>query len=901
MAILRSDLEKAKELFNRKEYKAALAIFTNIEQSTLDMLVAAGMKDSSPRLEALNYLGLMYENGLGCDGDLLEAEKYYAKAYSEGDIPIALARIQHRLGKESLAIAIYESIEDDDRVPPLSRAEAIYNLAKISAAKRTDSYRKIDALYDKAIALYQEFAPDSIHYAEVLYSKGQLYLERIKQEKLPSKISSDLEKKSKAIFQEAADLGHLPAQIASLDIEANDLLLNGNYEEALEICDAALALDPENITMKLIKATALETQAQHKSLNVLDAIEEYDQALSLVREVMVMDPAHTGKGYTLRRSLENNLNRAISLGVCQSLKEIVVNKTPEMYLVIEALGPEISNFLVKFPKLVQQTSFEGVSQISNSIAKEIALNNQALLEQMSKNINIDQAKLEGKLGRNKDLPDVNSGYRNKILSNIRDVIDGASSQATISVTDEDLRYIDKRKIFQDAVQSRLYNFYDTCQELLQDDRDIETILQDDSSYETWSAYVKQKVQFVSSYVPEIAQNILVNMAPTAGVLAGGAIIAAASVVKPFIPKVTELVNDKLSLKDEYDKKELLKTSIRNFCDKMNHRNMKGEYFKIIAEELTKKYGNQIDNIAYSDMKKLANVAVKKMFNKVHNQVKKDNAYSTLSKFSLTKQEHNTIDFFIEAVENESNRDKFTSVMEVNLMFGGKWKIDDAFEKPVITVNGKDFYKKSSSDLVYGSIHQETKPLGYDVCKDLSPSARGKLEEGFRNNARRTLAMEKVNPGNKRDNALEKELQEYKHNFYKEEKKLGQKTTKLGGVITVAAIALGIVIGVGLMGPFFAIPAAAMCIAGLYVLRNGLQKDLNASENLKILDNSRAINERERGDREINIERQINSPQKQIEGNFTKKFAKDKPKIESLKARKIEKRVDREGDYRTISK
>lgn len=901
MAIFRSDLEKAKELFNRKEYKAALELFIQLEQQTLDMLVAAGLKDISSKMEVLNYLGLMYENGLGYESDLLEAEKYYTKAYSEGDVPTSLARVQYRLGKENLAIALYQSIEADHKVNPLSRAEAIYNLAQISAAKRTDSYNKIDKLYDEAIALYQEFSPESIHHAEALYSKGQLYLEQIKQAKLPSEEILDLEKKCLMIFQEAASFGYLPSQMASLDIEANNLLKKGNYEEALEICDSALFLDSENIVMKITKATILEVQAQQKSLNVLDAVEEYDQALSLAREVMIEDPAHAGKAYALRRSLENNLNRVVSLSVCQSLKEMTANKTPEMSFVIEELGPEIANLLTKFPQLVKQISFADVPQVGNLLAKEIMLNSQVLLEQISQNTNIDQEKLDGKLGKSKNSPDINSGARNKLLANVRDIIEGASSKS-ISVSDEDLRYIDKRKVFQDAVQSRLYNFYDTCQELLQDDIDIETILQDDSSYETWSAYVKQKVQFASSYVPEIAQNILVNMAPTAGAFAGSAIIAAATVIKPLIPKAAELVNDKLAFKDEYDKKELLKISIRNFCDKMNHRDMKGEYFKIIAEELTKKYGMQIDNITHSDMRKLANVAVKKMFNKVHNQVKKGNVYSALPKFVLPTQEDNTIDFFIEAVANEGNRDKFTSVMEVNLMFGGKWKIDDAFEKPVITVNGKDFYKKSSSNVVYGCIHQETKPLGYEVCKDLSLSVRGRLEDGFKSNARRTFAMEKMTPGSKRDNVLEKELQEYKHNFYKEEKKLGQKTTKLGVAVTAAAIVLGIVIGIGLMGPFFAIPAAAMCIAGLYVLRNGLQKDLNASENLKILDNSRAINERERGDREINIERQINVPQQQIEGSFTKKFAhKAKPKIESLKARKIEKRVDRESDYRTISK
>lgn len=885
MALLQSNLAKAKKLFELGKYREAIAIFKKIESNNFDILTATGVKDTSQQLEALSYLGLMHENGLGCKVDLAEARKYYGRAYHDGlySAGISLAQIEYDTHHEDLAIALYKSIAEirtlDD---PMSKASAIYSLAKISALKQNIPDEAIDKLYDSAIDIYREYYPNASYYAEILYAKGQLKLKYQPQE-------------AKEIFKEAADLGYLPAEIISLNTHAKSLFEQGNNEEAIETCDRALLLDSSNIDIKITKATILEYTAQSKSLNILDDIEEYDQALILTREIMLSSPNHRGKGYSLKNELENNLSRIIAIAICNNLKNSMSESSDQTKFVIDELGPHIATCLKQSNSLMQQTLFKDATHVANIFAQEILMNNQDLLESMSKNVDIKKAQTEGKLGAGKNLPDANSGFKNKLLLSVKTIIENSSKQ-NIPISEEEQNYISKRLSFQDAIQNRLMLFYDTCQTVLEDDTNIEIVLQDDSSYQTWNSYLKQKVKFVSSYIPEAAQEIIVAMAPSAGVVIGGAIIAASVAAKPLIPKIAEFATDKLGIKDEYDKKELLRISAKSFCDKLNFARRKDEYSRIIAEQLTRKYGPQIDKISQHDMRKLAHVAVKKMFNQIHNQVIKEQVYSALPKNFYKKKEENTVEFFVDAVSNPNNRDKFTSIIDVNPIFGGKWKVDDAFEKPAITINGKDFYTNNTSDLSYGCMYQETKPLGYKIQKDFNFSDRLKLEEDFRNNARRTSIINHGKSPKGQENAINEELREHRRNFYLEEKKKGKFITKFGAFLNIAAITIGVLTIAGLMGPFAIIPAAAVCIAGLIILQNGLKKDINASENLHSLDNPElSIN------REVGQQKQA-TKQTQIEGKFTKKFAsKAKSPIKSLKSKRAERVLDREASYNNLSK
>lgn len=803
MPIFMSNLDKAKALFEKGEYVTALSLF----------------KKESSQNEALLYLGIMAENGLGCSLNLKEAAKYYNKAYNNGKIlraGIALARLVQKEGKSPLEI--YVKIANiDKKTDPVSKADAKYNLALIQSGQYNDAKK----LYDESISIYREHAPYSTKLIQALYNKGQLELRRAetleaKSTASDSKLANAFTQKAMDLFQEASDLGHRSSAASVLNIEANILFKNDKEAEALKKCNQALSLDPSNNESKFTKASIIYKTAQKTPSDVADAQDKYDQALALLREIPCHD--QKDKAYLLRKSLQDKLNDEVSLSICQNAKEALNEVSGKMSLSIDELEPHISLLLNKDSSFTNQILFSDAKRIGQHISQEILVENLTYLEEISAN-------------KTKE-PKQNSDLKNTLHNNVKNIIKNVNNQSYFA-SKEDQQLIDRRRNFRNAVQSRLQEFYTICQAVQNEEENIATILQDDSSYKTWSLYTKDQIESTAPYIENIAQSTLIAVHPTAG----GIVTAAKPIIKPMINRTfLDRVFRNFGAEDEFDRNNLLKKSARVFCKKINTNQNRDEYSFAIADQLAKKYGDQIDNLSEDCLEKFAYVAVKKMFNQIHNQTKREQIYPKVINNYLRDDNKDTVSFFVDAVANKKNRDKFTSSMEASSKSGLRYKIDKTFDR----------------------------------SPDLTPHK----------NERITSLMERQN-----SDQINHDIYQSQKNTYLKEQQHSKKMVKIYSIVSAVTMA-GLIVGSVFLGPL-GVPIAAACIAGLLALKKNLEKNINANANLAALETSPSSIELETT-KEIPL-----SKQKKIEGKFVERFAKkSRPSITSLKEKKPLENIER---------
>ncbi len=810
MPIFMSNLDKAKALFEKGDYITALSLF----------------KQETSQYESLFYLGTMAEKGLGCSKNLKEAAKYYHKAYNQGKIlhaGIALAKLEQKQGKNVLEI--YTEIANiDEKIDPILKADAKYNLALIQSNQYIDAKK----LYDESIRIYRTHAPYSAKLSQALYNKGQLELKRAEALKAKSvtsdsKLANAFIQKAKDISQEAADLGHRPSAASVLNIEANILFKDGKEAEALKQCDRALSIDPSNNESKFTKAAIIYKTTQGNSSNITDVQDKYDQALAILREIPCHDPKD--KSYLLRKTLQDKLNNEISLSICQNAKEALNEVSGEMSLSIDELEPQISLSLDKENSFANQILFSDVKRISKHIAQEILVENLPYLEEIR---------------TSKTNPSsIDSDPKNTLHKNVKNILENANTQPYFA-SKEDQQRIAKRRNFRNAVQSRLQEFYTLCQAVQNEEENIATILQDDSSYKTWTLYAKDQIELTTPYIENIAQSTLVSVHPSAG----GIIAAASPIMKPMINRrLLDKIFSKFGAKDEFDQNNLLKESARIFCKKMNTNQNIDEYSFAIADQLAKKYATQLDEIPEDSLENFAYVAVKKMFNQIHNQTKREQIYPKIISDYLSDDNKDTVSFFVDAVANKKNRDKFTSSMEAISKSGQRYKIDKTFDK----------------------------------APSLSPDK----------NERITSLMERQN-----SDQINHDIYQSQKETYLKEQQHSKKMVRIYSIVSAVTMA-GLIVSSVFLGPL-GIPIAATCIAGLFALQKNLVKNINAKANLAALETSPSSIELSSSPIELERNKVISlSKQKKIEGKFVERFAnKSRPSLTSLRNKIPTKNIER---------
>lgn len=803
MPIFISNLDKGKDLFEKREYAKALLLFE---------------KESSQH-EALYYLGIMTENGLGCTINLKKAAAYYNKAYNNGKIlhaGIALAKLIQKEGKDP--IEIYTKIANiDDKIDPISKADAKYHLAMMESNQYIDAKK----LYDESIAIYKTHAPYSEKLMRSLYNKGQLELRKAesietKSTASDSKLANAFIQKAKDLFQEAADLGHRPSTASILNIEANILFKDKKETDALKKCNQALALDSNNYESKFTKASIIYKTARDNPSETSDSQDKYNQSLSILREISYHN--RKDKAYLLHKTLQDKLNKEVSLAICQNTKEALNEVSGEMSLSIDELEPQITLLLEKDSSFTNQILFSDIKRIGKHISQEILVDNLSYLEKISSNQTSSSNEI--------------LELKNTLHRNVKTIIENVNNQPYFA-SKEDQKYIDKRRNFRSAVQSRLQEFYTLCEIIQNEKENIATILQDDSSYQTWSLYAKDKIESTAPYIEDIAQNTLISTHP----VAGGILTVASPVIKPIINRtLLDRIFKSFGAKDEFDQNKLLKKSAHIFCKKMNINQNKDEYSFAIADQLAKKYGDQLDDISEDCLDKFAYVAVKKMFNQIHNQTKREQIYPKILNNYFNDNNKDTVSFFVDAVANKKNRDKFTSNIEFTSVSGERQKIDKTFDRSA----------------------------------SLSPQK----------NERITSIMERQNFGQ-----INNDIYQSQKDTYIEEQKHSKKMVKIYSIVSAITMA-GLIVGSVFLGPL-GVPIAAACIAGLMALQKNLEKNINATANLAALESSPSSIELE-PPKETQL-----TKQKKIEGKFVERFAnKSKPTITSLKNKKPIENIER---------
>jgi hypothetical protein len=263
-----------------------------------------------------------------------------------------------------------------------------------------------------------------------------------------------------------------------------------------------------------------------------------------------------------------------------------------MSLSIDELEPQISLSLNKENSFANQILFSDVKRIGKHIAQEILVENLPYLEEIR---------------TSKTAPSsIDSDPKNTLHKKVRNILENVNTQPYFA-SKEDQQRIAKRRNFRNAVQSRLQEFYTLCQAVQNEEENIATILQDDSSYKTWTLYAKDQIELTTPYIENIAQSPLVSFYPSAG----GIIAAASPIMKPMINRrLLDKIFSKFGAKDEFDQNNLLKKSARIFCKKMNTNQNIDEYSFAIADQLAKKYATHLDDIPEDSLENFAYVAVK---------------------------------------------------------------------------------------------------------------------------------------------------------------------------------------------------------------------------------------------------------------------------------------------------
>ena len=797
----------AEKLFERRKYFEAKEIL---------------LKQKTP--EAIFYLALMAEKGLGEEINKDLAKDLYEKAFDSGinKAGLYLARMYQKEGSEKDATKIYKEIEEKGTDDFSLIAYAKYRLARIDAnnsSKPLTERRKraINERYTDAISIYNKLAPGSRAHAKAIYNQALFKLKLAENDR-------NILTEAKNLFKQAADMDYNPAKAEVLNDTTARLISRYNQDnslgeelnEAVANCEHALNLDPKNISAKLLKSKALTKKAQYTSWHTgfEESLEVYDQARSALQEISTSDIEIENQ----QKELDSRLAEQIANKCNDYLTEYFdqfntyqiyqdSDKTERIRQYVFSLSQTIESVLKNNPEFLSQASFKESSKIAHELSENLFHKNK---DSIKKIIDI---KTGTKLSKDK--------IKQSAVETIEDwtnlkKVDAIKKLGDITIEDRDL--LIKRQDFQEKVESNLYDLYIKLLDATSDKPTV-TIKIEDSWFEQGA---------------NVAQNILPTLAGFMGPMLGGHWIGLASTAaKLGKEKIHEL------------RQNAVNEAARKFC-KIGNRDPKEakKYFEAVSHELVNIYGMQIDNIDPKAIDILAKAAVDKMVAHVTTETaffKKITSVS-LSK-TITTMSRAAINAVIAGVSNEEEKDippvelLLTGIVEGKSLnkdikiktistndLNEDCRADGIFERTAIT-NGRENYehKGFSNPSKYGYRYTHNIPLEYDEVQKTVGAA--KLARDLERHTKLIKLANKKLPENKSYRLVkEKAIDEV--SLRKEERELNRE--KYGAILLAIAgatvISLAIIasvgIGIGLLPLPFIVEAVVGMIAGSFICTQG---------------------------------------------------------------------------------
>lgn len=577
--------------------------------------------------------------------------------------------------------------------------------------------------YNQIIEIYEVHAPNSAAHAKALYNKAclklkiaeyaELFINREYQNYLKyaenDEEREELEKRLKIdisdipeledaidLLTQAANMnynegtGYKKAKAELLNIKARNIYKDiDEVDNVLALCDKALALDPKNINAKLIKLNCYLDYAKEKEYKY----NYYDKSQVLLREILKNDPTHP-LAFKKNKELSEELIESISSRIITNLD----NKTNDFSSIEYKKYFDINipiNIKFNFPGAIQSRKTEYFellkAKIKKSLSEEKYFSQNAMFEQL--NVNVDELTRDiwnaNKNDIHKIFIDNNSRRKKDTIDSVTSIIHDFSSRNSKKLNSKTNDILTDRDKFKSKIISMLNNYHMRCAVLTSPyGTDLEVKVEN-----TWLASIADATQLAAS-----------PLAAFLGNMQGGLIISAAV-------QGLKTSND-LIIKG---RKEALLQAAKSFASigeidgqrKEGYSKRAENEFKYIANKLVEIYGMQIDNVHSTEIENLAIAATEKMLNHLNNETsiyksltnwaKSDNPLElaqNIFSYQDKKGDHYVSKLLDGIIEGKSRNNKD---VDLKHKYEKTWKMDEIFEKPALTSNGRDIFVIAGSE------------------------------------------------------------------------------------------------------------------------------------------------------------------------------------------------------------
>lgn len=921
-------IEYIKEAFNSRDFKRLS-----------ELLERADPEDK----EAKYYRALVYENGLYCEINLQEAIKIYEELYNDGNGDLRagnnLARIYQKSSLDKSndnyieAMGIYSNIAAKIE-SPATAFYAQYRLARIEEEKllndeytytndltkevfkspkdakflytkfRLKKNEELISKYDEILALLKD-KDAKIARAKILYHQALLFKKSAQEcEKIlqDESIKSDKEflkeklneynQKLIEFLNQAESLGFYKASAEKFCIEVKEevkeskksLFNSSSKSKVLLNCNKALKIDPHNINAKLLKAETL--------LNDKFSEGKYQIALDLSAEVLKYYPQNK-QALLIREKAMQPLVSEISKNISDKLGLKIAELLPKQgrieysstYEKRKSASINFKEYIVKAieAELKKQgyINYNNQRVISGEIFDSfwIVISRKIELALKDLKVLLDKRDPE-KLAIGQDIAVEKRLIKDAVVENIQEFfkLKDSSVQQGVEIDPR----IQKRNDFKKFIVNELYKYQIEC-----------IALKNNPNLKNEEG----KWKIAGFQIEDMGVAVAPLLGPGLGAPMAGTFLA--------IKGIRELYDtlNQNSIQDTATK--FAKIGGNSEEDLVGHQARAKEKFEFIAEEIIKRYGMQIDEVAGSEIEGLAKVATQKMLNNLH---KSSSYYQTL--VSLLKT---PILSFISYLSKSYSESGFSESQCIEILLDGLtqgkakenkpvklangndnrvWRSQEIFEKPAVTNNGVDIFTKQGVTDVnkYGVRYEKFIPDSYSQI-DFVTGSREKKEKFSEH---KKLLKMFIPPEKEKLGKIEERIE--RSVYSKRSKKVRQKmlqgailgvvglTCFYAGAIVAEAVNLGLTAAVTL--PFFTgvvlssavMPpiAIGLGITGMGFMFWGGKIGFKASAEQTSLDQVRIkrigeLDEKSKSEKELLAEQQ-EQRFKQQEEKFAKKLA-----------------------------